>query len=144
MEGRDARTAWRRVAVVAGVLLLSNALPAKRRDPPRPPPYGIDKVLHAAGHAALAAALRDALERTDRSPVTPVVFTPSAVAVLLSTLYGLVLELLQRWIPGRRYESGDVLAGAAGSALGVGIQPSLAAVSGATDPENRADDPRSE
>jgi VanZ family protein len=128
MEGRDARTAWRRVALVAGVLLLSNALPAKRRDPPQPPPYGIDKVLHAVGHAALAVALRDALERTDRSPITSVVFAPSAVATLLSTLYGLVLELLQRRIPGRRYESGDVLAGAVGSALGVGVRASRAAV----------------
>lgn len=124
MEGRNARAAWRRVALVAGVLFLANVLPAKRRDPPRPPPYGIDKALHAAGHAALAVVLHDALERTGRSPVTPVVPVPRAAATLLSTLYGLVLELLQRWVPGRRYEAGDVLAAAAGSALGVGVRPS--------------------
>ncbi|WP_380676285.1 VanZ family protein [Salinigranum sp. GCM10025319] len=141
MEGRDARTAWRRVALVAGVLFLSNVLPAKRRDPPQPPPYGIDKVLHAAGHAALAVVLRDALERTDRSPIASVVFAPSAVAALLSTLSGLVLELLQRWIPGRRYESGDVLSAAVGSALGVGIQSWRATV---VAPERRVDDSRPE
>jgi VanZ family protein len=110
---RNPDTAWRRVVLAGGILFLSAVVPAKRRDPPRPPPYGVDKAAHALGHATFAAALFDAFEATD-----PPVGAPVA-AVLLSTGVGVALELLQRWVPGRRYEHGDVLAGALGSAVAV-------------------------
>jgi VanZ family protein len=93
-------------------LVLSAVVPARRRDPPRPPPYGVDKAAHAVGHAVFAAALVDAFESADRSLGAPI------LAVLLSTGSGVLLEGLQRWVPGRRFERGDVLAGAVGSVLG--------------------------
>jgi VanZ family protein len=93
-------------------LVLAAVIPAKRRDPPRSPPYGIDKAAHAVGHAAFAAALADAFGPTDRPPGGP------GLAVLLSAGSGVLLERLQRWVPGRRFERDDVVAGAVGSVLG--------------------------
>ena len=110
---RDASAAWRRVVLTGSVLFLAAVLPAKRHDPPRSPPYGVDKAAHAVGHAAFAVALVDAFGSADRSPGGPI------LAVFLSTGSGVLLEGLQRWVPGRRFEHGDVLAGAVGSVLGV-------------------------
>jgi VanZ family protein len=110
----DASTAWRRVALTGGVLFVSTVTPAKRRDPPEPPPYGIDKVAHAVAHAWFAVALLDAFEATGWSREAPV------AAVGLSASSGVALELLQRWVPGRRFESGDVVAGVVGSVVAVG------------------------
>jgi VanZ family protein len=126
---------WRRVVVVAGVLLGANLLPAKRRDPPQPPPYGVDKALHGVGHGTLVVALVEAYDAGEWS------VGPSIVAVVLSTVYGLALELLQRWIPGRRYERGDVFASLVGSVLAVVLFRWRVSASGSVgssgDPVNR-------
>jgi VanZ family protein len=128
-------TDWSRVVVVAGVLLGANLLPAKRRDPPQPPPYGVDKALHGVGHGTLAVALVEAFDAGEWSA------GPSIVAVVLSTGYGLALELLQQWIPGRRYERGDVFASLVGSVLAVALFRWRASESRSTgssgDPVNR-------
>jgi VanZ family protein len=58
------------------------------------------------------------------------------VAVVLSTGYGLALELLQQWIPGRRYERGDVFASLVGSVLAVALLR-LRASGSSGDPVNR-------
>jgi VanZ family protein len=110
----DARAAWLRVAVAGGVVVLAALAPAPTHDPPRRPPYHLDKFAHAAGHAALAAALADAFEATG----TP---APLLSSALCSAGSGVVLELLQRWVPGRRFERGDVAAGALGGVVGGGL-----------------------
>lgn len=51
--------------------------------------------------------------RGDDRPVATV------AAVVASTLFGVVTELLQESVPGREFERGDVVAGFVGSALGV-------------------------
>lgn len=111
----DASAAWRRVALTGGVLLVSTVTPAKRRDPPQPPPYGVDKVAHAVAHAWFAVALLDAFEATGWPREAPV------AAVGLSASSGVALELLQRWVPGRRFEAGDVVAGVVGSVVAVAV-----------------------
>lgn len=111
-RNREADSEWTRVVVAAVALFVATLVPAKRRDPPRPTPYGLDKIAHSVGHASFAAALFDAFSSTGHR-------RPVAAAVLVSSGYGVALELLQRWIPGRRFEYGDVLAGTLGSVLGV-------------------------
>jgi VanZ family protein len=104
--------------VASSVLFLAAIVPAKRRETPAPTPYNVDKLAHSVGHASVAATLFDAVDAVDA------VTQPrqaALVATLVSTGYGLGLELLQRWIPGRRYEHGDVVAGAVGSLVGAGF-----------------------
>jgi VanZ family protein len=115
-RNRGTNGEWTRVAVAALVLFVASLIPAKRHDPPRPAPYGVDKALHAVGHATFAAALLDALDTEDRPPG---VAATAVVVVVISVGYGLVLEGLQQWVPGRRYEHGDVVASAVGSAAAV-------------------------
>lgn len=105
--------AWRRVHRVAAAVLLASLVPGNEHDPPRKPPLAVDKLAHAVGHGALAAALFDALRHRRGQ------WRAATLATVLSGGSGLVLELLQRWVPGRRYEHEDVLAGAFGSVAGV-------------------------
>lgn len=100
--------------MAALVLAVAALSPAGRRDTPRQA-YGLDKVAHAVGHASFAAALFDAFAATGRPRRSGV------AACLLSSGYGVALELAQRWVPGRRFERGDVVAGALGSAVGGGL-----------------------
>jgi VanZ family protein len=112
------RERWYRVAVTSGVVFLAAVVPATRRETPRPPPYNIDKVAHSLGHAGVAATLFDALDRDDSGERSRRAALAAAVG---STAYGVGLELCQRWVPGRRYEHGDVVAGALGSLVGAGV-----------------------
>jgi VanZ family protein len=93
----------------------ASVVPAKRRDPPQPPPYGVDKLAHAVAHAAFAGTLFEAVghgQPTGRAALN---------ALVVSTASAVALELCQRWVPGRRFEGGDVVAGVVGSAGGVGV-----------------------
>lgn len=119
MRTRDVRGRWCRVALTGGVLLLAALVPAKRHETPRPTPYSVDKLAHSLGHAWVAAALFGALERGD-SGEQP--YRAALAAAVGSTVYGVCLELCQRWVPGRRFERGDVLAAALGSVVGVGVE----------------------
>jgi VanZ family protein len=112
---KDGAAAWRRVALTGSVLVVASVVPAKRRDPPRHPPYGVDKLAHAVAHGAFAGALFDAVGR-ERSTGRA-----ALCSLVVSTASAVALELLQRRVPGRRFESGDVVAGAVGSAGGVGV-----------------------
>lgn len=104
--------------MTSALLLVAAIVPAKRRETPQPPPYNVDKLAHSLGHASVAAALFDAADAAD-SFDRP--HRAALAATLVSTGYGLGLELLQRRIPGRRYEHGDVVAGALGSLVGAGF-----------------------
>lgn len=104
---------WRRVGVVATVVLLGSLLPVPFERRPEFGRVGPDKLLHLLGYAGLAASLADALDgghprrRTD------------LLAVLLSAAFGLAVGRLQRRVPGRRDETADTVAGALGAVLGV-------------------------
>lgn len=109
---RDARR-WLGAAAVGVALFAGSAVPLPPRHNPDFGPYGPDKFLHLAGHAGFAAALAAALG-ADSPDVRA-----ALVAVGLSTAYGVSTELLQKVIPGREFERGDVVAGLVGSVLGV-------------------------
>ncbi len=108
--GRPA-SRWRTVSVVGALLLVATLVPAPVRDPPRPTPLHLDKAFHFLSHAAFTAAFVATLDERRRSQYGV------AAAVLVSTVYGVALERLQERIPGRRYETGDVVASALGSVL---------------------------
>lgn len=101
-----------RVTVIATLLLVCSVAPLPTRYNPDFGLYGPDKFLHFLGHAGLAAALVDAFRDTGRSGHVTV------IAVVLSTGYGIGTELLQKGVPGREFERGDVIAGFVGSLVG--------------------------
>ncbi|NHX36874.1 MULTISPECIES: VanZ family protein [Halolamina] len=75
-------------------------------------PVGVDKLLHVAGYAVLAAGTLVALrERTLRATLA---------VIVLVTLFGGVVELLQGPVPGRAVSLLDLVADAVGAGLGAG------------------------
>lgn len=74
-------------------------------------PVGVDKLLHVAGYAVLAAAMLFA--RRARSVGT------ALTVVLAVTVFGGVVELLQGPVPGRHVSVLDLVADAVGAVAGV-------------------------
>lgn len=74
-------------------------------------PVGVDKLLHVAGYGVLAVTTLFALRARD-------VRTSLAVVVLV-TLFGGAVELLQWPVPGRAVSLLDLVADAVGALLGV-------------------------
>lgn len=92
--------------------LLVAALVPRLSGRPRTPPLGLDKLAHAVAHALFVYSLLESVDAaTDRGAV------PAAVG--LSVAYAFLLEGLQRYVPGRQYETGDVVASVVGSVVGV-------------------------
>jgi VanZ family protein len=102
---------WLRATLVGLVLLLASAAPIPPRYNPGSSRFGLDKALHAVGHAGFVVALLAALDDGGGLRV-------AAVAVLVSTVHAAGAELLQEAVPGRAFEPGDVVAGLLGSSLG--------------------------
>ncbi|MFC6963071.1 VanZ family protein [Halocatena marina] len=75
--------------------------------------FGPDKFLHFVGHAGLSTTLVKALEAKCSRRTAPV------LAVGSSTIHGVITNSLQQWIPGRKPEYADVVAGFLGSVAGV-------------------------
>jgi VanZ family protein len=75
------------------------------------PLVGLDKWFHMIGYTALAFALSSALEPVNRQRLLQ---TWSSTSV-----YGAVLELLQRGLPYRVFSLGDIAANAIGAAMGI-------------------------
>lgn len=71
-------------------------------------PDGSDKVLHAGAYAVLAALLTLATGRP-------------LLGVGLAIAYGITDEVHQSFVPGRDASVGDLVADAAGAALGAGL-----------------------
>jgi VanZ family protein len=103
------------VGAVALALLVGSVVPLPRGVDPEFGPYGPDRLLHFLGHAALAAALVDALDGAEGART-------AALAVGLSTGYGVCTERLQERVPGRRFEWGDVVAGLLGGVVGASVR----------------------
>lgn len=73
---------------------------------------GPDKLLHLVGHAAYAVTLASAFGAGRRTASEATVF-----AVCLSTAHSLVTGWLQTRVPGRAFESMDVVSGLVGAVL---------------------------
>lgn len=108
-EGTD----WRRVALVAAVILLGSLVPVPFDRRPEFGTVGPDKLLHLLGYAGLATSLAGALDGGHPGRRTDL------LAALLSTAFGLAVGRLQRRVPGRRDEPADTAAGALGAVLAV-------------------------
>lgn len=97
---------WLPVAVGA-VILVASLVPGSGATIG---PVGVDKLLHGAGYAVLAAATLFA-----RGAQTARVFLAAVVAV---TVFGGVVELLQGPVPGRHVSALDLVADAVGAMAG--------------------------
>jgi VanZ family protein len=100
--------------VAAIALLVGSALPLPARHNPDFGLFGPDKALHATGHMALTATLLSAVETSGEGSTIRAVLA----AIIVSSVYGVGTELLQKRVPGREFESGDLLAGLLGSVCG--------------------------
>lgn len=103
---------WIPVIIVAVILFVGSIMPSpfRYRKFGR---FGPDKFLHFVGHAGLSTTLVKALEVKCSRRTAPV------LAVGSSTIYGVITNSLQQWIPGRKPEYADVVAGFLGSVAGV-------------------------
>lgn len=90
-------------------------------DPPVPDALSFelsDKLLHAAAYAGLAVLATIGAR-------TPVPGRMWALAAGLATLYGVVDELHQSFVPGRSPSLGDVIADGVGAMAGAGVVSAL-------------------
>lgn len=114
IQHRPSESRWNVVMIVALILLVGSLMPSPLGRHPDFGRFGPDKLLHFMGHAGLAVTLMNALETERRSEHRAII-----LAVGISTVYGVLTNSLQRWIPGRKYERADVVAGFLGSVGGV-------------------------
>ncbi len=103
------KSKWTTACTLTAFLLVATLTPAPVHDPPRKTPYELDKLFHFFIHGCFSSALVRVLE--DGREIREA----AVVAIIVSIAYGVFLEHLQERVPGRRYETGDVLAGALGS-----------------------------
>jgi MATE family multidrug resistance protein len=103
-------TAWQRLSLAAALALTVAALVGSLAPAVPMPRFQLgDKLVHAAGYAALAMCWRLALRG-------PVVTTWLAVAA-----FGVGIELLQALVPWRSFQWFDMLANGLGAALGLAL-----------------------
>jgi len=106
---------WRRAVAVGLTLLVGSLVPSPVARHEAFDTYGPDKWLHFLGHGAFAAAVARALATDGRPPAAA-----GVGAVGVSTLLGVSVGWLQRYVPGRVPERADLVAGVLGSVAGVG------------------------
>jgi VanZ family protein len=81
---------------------------------PSPPGDLSDKDVHLGAYSGLGALTTRALA----SGITDVTWRSVGGAIVISSLYGVSDEFHQRYVPGRSFETIDMLADAIGSATG--------------------------
>jgi VanZ family protein len=107
-----------RFLFVWGPVVLQMALifaASSTSDPDPLPGRFLDKVAHLAVYAILGGLIARALSGGRFAAAT---WRHAAVAVVLSTLYGISDEWHQRFVPGRTPDAMDVVADAVGAAAG--------------------------
>jgi VanZ family protein len=106
--------AWMPVILWASIILFFSVLPA-RKIPLITVQY-LDKAFHFFEFAILAFLMMRSLYRDIKHPLREnhVLFT-----LISGSAYGIVLELIQRFVPGRDMAAGDVVANIAGIVLGI-------------------------
>ncbi len=102
-----ARRGWR---ALLGLLWLAVSYLALTPDPPPQIDTGWDKANHILAFASLAGAAMLAF--------SPARSKPAVIAALL-VVYGILIEVLQSFVPGRTADAADVVADAVGIALGL-------------------------
>lgn len=110
---RPPSSQWTDPRLVAVGLLLAALVPGPS-ERPQSPPVGLDKLGHGVGHAVYAYSLLQALEPDTGRGSVPLVLG-------LSVGYSVLLERLQEHVPGRQFETGDVVASLVGSVVGVSL-----------------------
>ena len=105
--------AWLPVGLWASAIFGLSSIPGTRLPAIDLP--GSDKVVHALLYAVLGALLRRALDRTSGHEPRR---SNLLIAALLATAYGISDEIHQLWTPHRSADWRDVVADAAGGALG--------------------------
>jgi VanZ family protein len=98
-------TRWRWAAVFAYMTLIFVLSSIPGRDMPMPGLWRMDKVVHAVAFAVLAALVYGAVPRV-------------SVAVAVTTTYGVLDEVHQRFTPNRSADPADVLADFVGACVG--------------------------
>jgi VanZ family protein len=109
---RDMATPWLLLVGLCGLIFWQSSGPLPL-DTPSPP--GLDKIAHAAVYALLAWLAARAFATLPLK--RPAGWVPWAAAVF-ATLYGLSDEVHQSFVPGRSADAWDLLADAAGAAIG--------------------------
>ncbi len=103
---------WGPVIVYMAVIFYLSSL----SQPPLPPQIS-DKQGHSFGYAWLGLLMLRAVSHGRRERVT---WRTLAIAVVLTTLYGVTDELHQWFVPGREADAHDVLADGVGAVIGGG------------------------
>lgn len=111
MRGRRPGPRSRAVASTV-VLLLASLVPSPLERHSGWDRFGPDKFLHFLGHAGYVVTLADAFSVGRRSHRRA-----ALLAVCVSTVHSLLAGRLQRHVPGRVDETGDVLAALSGGSL---------------------------
>lgn len=106
---------WFSPVLVAAVLLVASVVP------PGPAggaagPLPMDKLLHAAGYAALAGALAGALATRERSARRA-----ATLSFCGAVAYGIGIELVQAGVPYRAFSLADAGANALGALVGAAV-----------------------
>jgi VanZ family protein len=78
-----------------------------------------DKVAHFFVFAVLVCLM--AIGFTKQNTYSNIHFKPVRHALLGSILYGVIIEIIQAYIPDRNFEINDLIANTFGSGLGVGL-----------------------
>lgn len=108
-----ALVAWAPAIVYAGMIVAMSSIPSESL--PSGEVWSYDKVIHLCEYAVLAALLVRALSLGPPGLACGAAF---GVAVAVAIAFGVSDEWHQSFTPGRDSSLGDVLADAAGSAIG--------------------------
>ncbi len=104
---------WGPVVAYMAVIFYVSSLPTA------PLPPGIsDEQGHSFGYAGLGVLMLRAVARGER---TRVGWRTVALAIVLTTVYGMSDELHQSLVPGREADAHDIIADALGAAIGAGL-----------------------
>ncbi len=112
---------------VAVVLTAGSLVPGGESVPASGPlAVGADKWLHAVGYAALTVAVAYALVRVDDGRKRRPALATAGVALAAAVTFGGAVELAQTAVPGRGFDSADLLANAVGAATAAGLWAAVA------------------
>lgn len=114
---------WLPVGLWAAFIALATSTPGSRL--PRPPFPHFDLLVHGILYGVLGLLLHRAISRGTRLRKRG-----WSVAFVVALAYAIIDEVHQLWIPNRSFALGDILADAAGAALGILLYASWSVMRG--------------